>query len=377
MKETQKSTGVNQSSGHFEKMLGEIDDYAIIFLNKEGIITKWNRGAEKIKGYPAAEAIGKNFEMFYPEEDKRSGLPRRLLQQAAETGKAIYEGWRVRKDATFFWGSVLITALHDEKGEVMGFAKVTRDLTERKHAEDVLRKKNRELERINQELSSFAYIASHDLQEPLRKIQTFISRISELEKDNLSERSRDYFTRIENAGERMQQLINDLLSYSRTRPDETKMEDVDLNALLRDVIKNLSQAIEEKHATVDVGDLPHVRGIKFQLQQLFANLLSNALKFSRAGVRPHIRVAALKENLTEEEVREGNQIIVEDNGIGFDEEYKEKIFELFQRLHGRSEYAGTGIGLAIVKKIVENHNGSIYATSVPGQGSTFHISLPS
>jgi signal transduction histidine kinase len=283
----------------------------------------------------------------------------------------------VRKDATFFWGSVLITALHDEKGEVMGFAKVTRDLTERKHAEDVLRKKNRELERINQELSSFAYIASHDLQEPLRKIQTFISRISELEKDNLSERSRDYFTRIENAGERMQQLINDLLSYSRTRPDETKMEDVDLNALLRDVIKNLSQAIEEKHATVDVGDLPHVRGIKFQLQQLFANLLSNALKFSRAGVRPHIRVAALKENLTEEEVREGNQIIVEDNGIGFDEEYKEKIFELFQRLHGRSEYAGTGIGLAIVKKIVENHNGSIYATSVPGQGSTFHISLPS
>ncbi len=376
MTETQKSTGANQTSGHFEKMLGEIDDYAIIFLNNEGMITQWNRGAEKIKGYVAAEVLGKSFEMFYPAEDRAAGLPKKLLQQAVQAGKANYEGWRVRKDGTLFWGSVLITALHDEKGEVMGFAKVTRDLTERKHAEDMLRKKNRELERINQELSSFAYIASHDLQEPLRKIQTFISRISELEKDNLSDRSRDYFARIENAGERMQQLINDLLAYSRARPDETKMEDVDLNQLLREVTKGLSQTIEEKNAVVDSADLPHVRGIRFQLHQLFANLLSNALKFSRPGVPPRVCIRSVKESASDTGEKEMNHITVEDNGIGFDEEYKEKIFELFQRLHGRSEYVGTGIGLAIVKKIVENHKGSIYATSIPGEGSKFHVLLP-
>jgi PAS domain S-box-containing protein len=366
-------TELNSNTGHFEKMLGEIEDYSIIFLNNEGNITQWNKGAEKIKGYTAKEALGKNFTMFYTEEDKRAGLPHQLLKEAEVKGKAIHEGWRVRKDGTLFWGSVLITALHDEKGDVMGYAKVTRDLSERKIAEDTLKRKNRELERINQELSSFAYIASHDLQEPLRKIQTFLSRINELEKDNLSERSRDYFKRIENAGERMQQLIEDLLSYSRARPDESKMENVDLNHVLKDVIKILSQSIEEKHAQIDIHDLPVVNGIQFQLQQLFTNLLSNAIKFSKPGIPPKIQV-----RFAEEEKDSGNNyhIIVKDNGIGFEEEYKEKIFEIFQRLHGRSEYSGTGIGLAIVKKIVENHHGTIHATSRPGEGSTFHLSLP-
>jgi PAS domain S-box-containing protein len=374
MTEIQNSkTELNSNTGHFEKMLGEIEDYSIIFLNSEGNITQWNKGAEKIKGYTAKEALGKNFTMFYTEEDKRAGLPHQLLKEAEVNGKAIHEGWRVRKDGALFWGSVLITALHDEKGDVMGYAKVTRDLSERKIAEDTLKRKNRELERINQELSSFAYIASHDLQEPLRKIQTFLSRINELEKDNLSERSRDYFKRIENAGERMQQLIEDLLSYSRARPDESKMENVDLNHVLKDVIKILSQSIEEKHAQIDVHDLPVVNGIQFQLQQLFTNLLSNAIKFSKPGIPPKIEV-----KLVEDEKDSGNgyHIIVKDNGIGFEEEYKEKIFEIFQRLHGRSEYSGTGIGLAIVKKIVENHHGTIHAASTPGEGSTFHLLLP-
>jgi PAS domain S-box-containing protein len=374
MTEAQNSkTDLNSNSGHFEKMLGEIEDYSIIFLNNEGYITQWNKGAEKIKGYTANEALGKSFTMFYTDEDKRAGLPHQLLKEAEVRGKAIHEGWRVRKDGTLFWGSVLITALHDEKGDVMGYAKVTRDLSERKIAEDTLKRKNRDLERINQELSSFAYIASHDLQEPLRKIQTFLSRINELEKDNLSERSRDYFKRIENAGQRMQQLIEDLLAYSRARPDESKMEKVDLNQIVKDAIRSLSQSIEEKQAEIDVEKLPVVSGIQFQLQQLFTNLLSNAIKFSRAGVPPKIEV-----KVTEPADHAGDvyDIIVSDNGIGFEEEYKEKIFELFQRLHGRSEYSGTGIGLAIVKKIVENHHGSIRATSTPGEGSTFHVLLP-
>lgn len=375
MIETQKASAPGHTSAFLERMMEEIEDYAIIFLNTQGIITQWNRGAQKIKGYASSEAIGKSFEMFYPAEDKADGLPQKLLREAFEKGKAIHEGWRVRKDGSLFWGSVLITALHDEQRNVIGFAKLTRDLTERKLAEDTLRKKNKELERTNQELSSFAYIASHDLQEPLRKIQTFISRISELEKENLSEKSRDYFKRIENAGERMQQLIDDLLSYSRTRPDETKVEPVNLNIILQEVTKSLSQSVEEKNATIDIGTLPTVRGIRFQLQQIFSNLLSNALKFSKPDIAPKITVTSSEEHPT------GNRgavhhIIVSDNGIGFEKEYSEKIFELFQRLHGRSEYPGTGIGLAIVKKIMENHNGTVYAQSEPGEGSSFHLLFP-
>jgi PAS domain S-box-containing protein len=374
MTEIQNSRELNSNIGHFEKMLGEIEDYSIIFLNRDGIVTQWNKGAEKIKGYTAKEAVGQSFTMFYTEEDRRSGLPKKILDEAKKKGKAVHEGWRVKNDGSLFWGSVLVTALHDEKGEVMGYAKVTRDLSERKVAEDTLRRKNRELERINQELSSFAYIASHDLQEPLRKIQTFLSRINDLEKDNLSERSRDYFKRIENAGERMQQLIEDLLAYSRVRPDESKMEKVDLNIVLKDVTKTLSQLIEEKHAMVEAHSLPIVSGIQFQLQQLFTNLVSNAVKFSKPDVPPRVEVKLLER--TKNSGKEFYHLIVKDNGIGFEEEYSQKIFELFQRLHGRSEYSGTGIGLAIVKKIVENHNGSIYATSKPGEGSVFHILLP-
>ena len=375
MTETERSRStVGNSSAHFERMLGEIEDYAIIFLNREGLITQWNKGAEKIKGFSSQEVLGRHFDMFYPQEDRVAGLPKRLLNEAAEKGKVLHEGWRIRKDGSLFWASVVITALHDEKGDIVGFSKVTRDLTERKHAEDMLHRKNKELERINQELSSFAYIASHDLQEPLRKIQTFLSRIAEMEKDNLSEKSRDYFKRIENAGQRMQQLIEDLLSYSRARPDESKMEDVDLKSILKDVLKNLSQSIEEKNATVSLDQLPVIKGLRFQLQQLFTNLISNALKFSKADTPPALAVRMLES----EPCGDKNcfHIVVEDNGIGFEDEYKEKIFELFQRLHGRSEYAGTGIGLAIVKKIVENHHGNIYATSIPSVGSQFHLLLP-
>lgn len=370
-----QTTSDKASSDLLERMLGEIEDYAMIFLDSEGIITRWNKGAQAIKGYSEEEAVGKHIEIFYSKEDRDSGLPRRLIKDAVANGKAVHEGWRLRKNGSFFWGAVVITTLHDDNGKVVGFAKVTRDLTDKKLAEDSLREKNQQLERTNAELSSFAYIASHDLQEPLRKIQTFLSRINDLEKGRLSEKSVDYFNRIQNAGERMQQLIEDLLAYSRTNLDESKMQQVDLNQVIADVQRDLSEAIADKHAMVQVASpLPTVRGIPFQLQQLFTNLLSNSLKFSKGDVKPVIQLSSSLKTLDSRKTF--NCIRVEDNGIGFEEEFREKIFELFQRLHGRSEYPGTGIGLAIVKKIVVNHGGTIQATSVPGEGATFEICLP-
>ena len=355
-------------------MLGEIEDYAIIFLDVEGTINRWNKGAETIKGYSEAEALGKHFELFYTEEDKRARLPAFLLATAREKGKATHEGWRVRKNGSLFWGMTVITALHDDDNHVIGFAKMTRDLTERKIAEDNLAEKNRQLERTNAELSSFAYIASHDLQEPLRKIQTFLSRISDMEKGKLSEKSADFFTRIQLASQRMQQLIDDLLSYSRMNPDKNKFEDVDLSTVVAAAQNDLSETIAEKKPKIDVGGLPVVSGIPFQLEQLFNNLLSNALKFVKPDVTPAITITSTK--ISNSFGKAFHKIVVADNGIGFEPENNAKVFELFHRLHGRSEYAGTGIGLAICKKIAENHDGYIEAEGRPGVGATFYLFLP-
>src|SRR6478735_6209891 len=177
----------------YQRMISEVEDYAILLMNEDGIIQNWNKGAEKIKGYKASEIIGKNFRLFYRKEDQDKKLPETLIQRATEKGKASHEGWRLRKDGTMFWGSIVITALHDENNKLIGFTKVTRDLTEKKIADDTLKeyasrieKHNEELIRINKDLDAFTYMASHDLQEPLRKIKTFCNFIIDKSKDDLS-----------------------------------------------------------------------------------------------------------------------------------------------------------------------------------------------
>ena len=362
-------------------MIENFEDYAMILLDPDGHVLHWNKGAELIKGYTASEVIGKHFRLFYSDEDQQNKLPEALLQKAAREGKAVYEGWRLRKDRTRFWGSIILTALHDDQGKVIAFSKVTRDLTERKTAEDAMKKKNDELEAKNQELASFAYVASHDLQEPLRKIQTFLSRIQEMEAGGLSERSADFFKRIMSASERMQTLIDDLLAYSRTSTDKRPSEIVDLNELVRDVVREMADTVNEKKAIVEIKQLPKINGVSFQLRQLFTNLFSNALKFSKAEQAPHIVVASRDTNQAEARSlglagKSYTHIWIKDSGIGFEQQYNKKIFEIFQRLHGRSEYSGTGIGLAICKKIVENHQGVITAEGEKDVGATFHIYLP-
>jgi len=380
---------LEQSEEKYHRMVDEVQDYAIILLSRAGIIENWNKGAEKIKGYQAEEIIGKNFSVFYTAEDRANQVPEKLLAQAQLEGKASDENWRVKKDGSRFWGSTVITALHDNEQNIIGFVKMTRDLSERKLADEEIKTKsaqleakNMELVKVNKELESFAYVSSHDLQEPLRKIQTFATRIMEKDFEHLSDSGKDHFLRMHSAAQKMQTLIEDLLAYSRINTANHIFETTELNKIIDEVKEDLKERITELNATVEVIGIGDVCIIPFQFRQLMHNLIGNALKFSRPGTPPHITIQS--------EFKEGREIdnpnlspdqkychiSVSDNGIGFENQYKDRIFQVFQRLHAKNEYDGTGIGLSIVKKIVETHGGIISANGEPNKGSTFDIFLP-
>lgn len=239
-----------------------------------------------------------------------------------------------------------------------------------------------ELGRSNRELEDFAFVASHDLQEPLRKIRAFGNRIEDGYGDVIDERGRDFLNRMLNAAERMSMLISDLLSFSRVSTRGKEFSEVDLNAVVASVLDDLEIVIEETNATVEVSTLPVIHGDKTQIDQLLLNLVSNALKFKQENVSPVIKISSRPSDESEltglHQVDEFDwkTITIEDNGIGFDQSFAEKIFAPFQRLHGRSAYKGTGIGLAVCRRIVERHNGHIKATSEPGKGARFAIVIP-
>lgn len=383
------NASLQKSEERYHLMVEEVQDYAILYLNHDGIIKNWNLGAEKIKGYKADEIVGQYFSVFYTEIDQKNHLPNKLLQLAREKGKAIQEGWRVRKDKSLFWASVVITAVHNKKSEVIGFSKVTHDLTDKKNGDDQLKlyalelkQKNIELEKMNQELQSFAYISSHDLQEPLRKIQTFASLILDQEFQNLSEKGKEKFQKMQSAAQRMQTLINDLLSYSRTTSKDRKFVKMDLSVIINEVQEDLKEDLQLKQATIETDLKYEVAIIPFQFRQLIYNLISNSIKFSKPNVLLQIKIKSelgLGKQLNNETLSENTSyyhICFSDNGIGFDQQYSTKIFEVFQRLHGKDLYKGTGIGLAIVKKIVENHNGIITAFGKENMGATFDLFIP-
>lgn len=276
--------------------------------------------------------------------------------------------------------------IHTEKSFSQELEKqVTERTKELSVAKDNLIHKNDELEKMNKELEAFAYVSSHDLQEPLRKIQTFTGRILEKENEHLSETGKEYLRRMRIAGERMQQLIQDLLAYSRTKTTDRKFESIDLALILEDIKEDLKDEFKQHNVIIETNDscAIKVKVIPFQFRQLIYNLVSNSIKFAKSNEAPVIKLFC--------KISEGSEmnfeklipnltyyhLTVSDNGIGFNSEYKEKIFEIFQRLHGREEYSGTGIGLAIVKKIVDNHNGIITAEGELNVGATFNIYLPS
>lgn len=380
---------LKKSEQRYHQMVEEVQDYSILYLNRKGIVENWNRGASKIKGYRAKDIIGKNFSIFYTEKDREEGLPQKLLGLAVKQNRAVQEGWRIRKDNSLFWASVVITAVHNEKNEVIGFSKVTHDLTEKKESDDAMRikkveleEKNIELEQMNKELESFAYISSHDLQEPLRKIQIFASRIAEKEHDSLSENGKYLFKRMQLSAERMQALIDDLLAYSRTHNMKGDFKKTDLGDLIEEVKQEFSEELLQKNGSIEILEPCTINIIPFQFKQLFYNLLSNSIKFSHPEKPLHITID--NELVKGVETKDLDllkdttycHITYSDNGIGFDPQYSDKIFEIFQRLHGKTDYPGTGIGLAIIKRIVENHKGDISAEGRSGEGATFNIYIP-
>jgi len=251
------------------------------------------------------------------------------------------------------------------------------DITDLEITTEKMVEYTRKLERSNRELVDFAYVASHDLQEPLRKIEAFGDRLVRKYLDVLPEEGQMFVNRMQSAASRMRQLINDLLSYSRVTTAAAPFVKVSLKDVLSGVLSDLQIRIEETSATIDIGDLPTIEADAMQMRQLFQNLIGNALKFRRKDVTPSVKITA-QVTTSHDLLLEGPAavITIADNGIGFDQQFKEQIFVIFQRLHSRTEYEGTGIGLATCRKIVERHVGHIDAVGRPGEGSTFIITLP-
>jgi PAS domain S-box-containing protein len=362
------------SEERFRLLVESVQEYAIFMLSPEGNVVNWNKGAERIKGYTADEILGKHFSCFYPLEAIAQGKPGLELRTAIEQGQAKEEGWRVRKDGQRFWANVVITPLFDKDGCLQGFAKISRDMTEAKRTEQALNDKNielqetaRKLARSNRDLQQFAYVASHDLQEPLRMVASFTQLLANRYQDRLDQDAQDFIKYAVDGATRMQALISDLLTYSRVDRQEKSFNLTNLDEILGQVLLNLKLAIVDSGAVITHDPLPVMMGDEIQLGQLLQNLIGNAIKF-RGEKPPRIHLSS-KQNAN------GWQISVQDNGIGISPEHRERVFLIFQRLHTIAEYSGTGIGLAICKKIVEGHGGRIWIESPPDGGSTISFTL--
>lgn len=339
---------------------GELIDFKVVLANRLAI-EQWGPLAEQILTLP--------YSQISPNPNREVEFAR--FKHIIETGEATIFEFNYEQD----WYLMAIAKQGD--GLVISFINITDIHRYRVQLEAA----NRELKRSNESLQQFAYVASHDLQEPLRKIMAFGDMLTNMHRDSLSAGGADIVNRMQQSAKRMSHLIRDLLDYSRVSTQKDYFEQLDLNSLLTEVQSNLEVHIRDTSATIIVDPLPILPGAPVQLQQLFQNLLSNAIKFGHQGQPPLVRVrcqsaldAHLPGGLPTD--RAYWQISVQDNGIGFENQYAERIFQVFQRLHGKNQFVGTGVGLAICRKVVENHGGAILASSRPGEGATFTVWLP-
>jgi PAS domain S-box-containing protein len=347
-----------------------ISSDAIISIDEDQRITFFNQGAEHIFGYTTAEILGRPLDVLIPERFRADhGGHVRDFGESPVAARRMGERGQIvglRRNGEVFPADASIS-----KQEVGGrriYTSVLRDVTERYRSEEALSRQAAELARSNADLEQFAYVASHDLQEPLRMVASYTQLLARRYRGKLDEDADEFIGYVVDGVTRMQALINDLLAYSRVGTRGSGFDRVDVVRLVDRLLIDLGPAIEEADAVVVRGPLPAVHGDPVQLGQLFLNLLSNAIKF-RGAQAPRVEVSA---------VRDGPMLrfSVSDNGIGIAPEFQDRIFVIFQRLHSRDEYPGTGIGLAICKKIVERHGGTIWLDSRPGAGTTFHFTLP-
>lgn len=336
-------------------------DDAIISKDLNGIITSWNKSAERIFGYTAAEAIGQSVTILIP-VDRLDEEPKILARLRNGDRVDHFETVRRRKDGTLLDISLTISPVKNAQGTIIGASKVARDISERKRAEDDLR-------RTNQDLEQFAFSASHDLQEPLRGIKLYSELLTNMYGETLDNQALEFLGYMRDGAARLEMLVRDLLSYTQVTKFEKSVELGDAAEALTLALANLAGIVEETGAQITAGPLPSLKVHGTHLQQLFQNLIGNAIKYRRPDRPPVVHVTS--------ERQEGGWIFaVSDNGIGIAPEYRENIFGLFKRLHNSDEYSGTGIGLAICKRIVDRYQGRIWVESEPGGGSIFRFTLP-
>jgi len=353
---------LHESEERFRLLVESVQEYAIFVLDPAGRVASWNAGAEAIKGYAAEEILGQHVAVFYTPEDVALGKPQAQLEAAAREGRVEDEGWRLRKDGNRFWADTVITAMRDPTGALIGFGKVTRDLTRRRRIEEQLAQSNAELER-------FSYSVSHDLRAPLRAINGYAQAVLEDYAAALDAEGQRFLGIIRDSAKRGGELIDALLNFSRLGRQTLSMEPVDLTELARAVVDELRRSADVEGIDVIVDPLQPTKGDRTLLRQVLANLIGNAFKFSRGRPHPQIEIGAR---------REGQAVVyfVRDNGVGFDMRYADKLFGVFQRLHRADEFEGTGVGLALAQRIIQRHGGRIWADGKVDGGATFFFTLP-
>lgn len=382
---------IQESEEHF-RQLAELMPAKISIADAAGNVSYFNKHWLTFSGYTFEELRDFGYhQIMHPDELEAF---QQRLQNAAETSTdSVMEMRFKNKEGAYIWHLNIASPVKDKNGKHTMWVGVTTEMQHQKEQREELEHAvlertaalsvaNEELKKMNKELEAFAYVSSHDLQEPLRKIRTMAGRIMEKENENLSDSGKYYFHLMQNAAERMQTLIQDLLAFSRLSMAERKFENTPLNIIIEDVKNEFKETIREKNAIIEVKEICSVKIIPFQFRQLMHNLIGNAIKFSNPTIPPHIKISSI--NINSSNIKVANlaantaycHISIADNGIGFEKKFAEKIFEVFQKLHAKDEYAGTGIGLAIVKKIVENHNGNITVISELGKGTTFNIYIP-
>jgi PAS domain S-box-containing protein len=361
-----------EAEERFRLLVAAARDYAIILLDPDEAVASWNEGAERILGYGEHEAVGMPISRLYTKEDQVRDAPLDELAKARETGSALEERWYVRKDGTRFWASGHTVVLRNAEGLIRGYAKIMRDLTEWKLTEEDLesrvQQRTLELNEAVQELEAFSYSVSHDLRAPLRSIRGFTELALEEAADRLTEGEKDYLRRVQRAVSRLDQLISDLLAYTRVSKTRVEICPVNLQALVTD-LRREHPDFQSPQAEITIeGTLAPVMGNVAYLTQCVTNLLGNAVKFVKPGEVPWVRIWT--------ERRDGTVCLrVRDHGVGIPAEGLSRVFDMFERLHVGGGYEGTGVGLAIVRRAVQRMNGTIWVESNEGDGTTFSIEL--
>jgi PAS domain S-box-containing protein len=346
----------------YRMQVREIRGYAMFMIDPTGILITWNAGVENLIGYSEQEWVGQHASIIFTPAERAEEVWESEMKMAMESGSATDIRWHRHKDGSEFFANGFMNAIRNERGELVGYSKILSDETPRKQLQDSLTESNSALEQ-------FAYIASHDLQEPLRTIRAYsqlLTRKYQGKLDTEADRMLDFLT---SASARMSTLVQDLLSYARLTTEESPPASIALDEDLEAALSQLDQAVRESGASITHDPMPTLPVDRSQMVRLFQNLLGNAIKYRKPDEAPRVHVSA--------EQKGAEWIIcVEDNGIGFDPKYASVIFEPFKRLHAEGEYPGTGVGLAICRRIVQAQRGRIWAESRPGVGTKFCYTLP-